>query len=64
MSNLKKWGIGCLVAAVGFAVVGVFALLGKLPPAVVYTCYGVAVAGLGAFGIVVAVAQLPQPPSE
>ena len=62
MSNLQKWGIGLIVGAVGALVVGVFAVIGKLPPAVVYTVYGLAIIALGYFGI--KVQSAPVPPEE
>jgi len=63
MSNLRKWGIGMIAAGAAMVVVGGFAVFGKIPPAVVYTVYGVVSAGLVALGIVLPNQSLPQPPS-
>ena len=66
LSNLKKWAIGMIVAGAAFLALGIYALVtGKMPPAIIYTAYGVVTAGLVAFGVMAAtVPQLPEPPSQ
>ena len=64
LSTLKKWGWAMIVVGAASIVVGVFAAMGKIPPVVIYTVYGIVTMGLTAFGVITAAQPLPQPPSE